>query len=113
MGKKKFKNAYRESALKRAKEQFGFALELDERYIKPRYQRMTVLKEEEEYEEALADAKKIEEFEPGFRGIGHTVRELEQLHKEKFDKMKDEVVGGLKQLGNMFLGNFGMSMDNF
>jgi len=40
---------------------------------------MTVLKEEEEYEEALADAKKIEQYEPGFRGIGHTVRELEQL----------------------------------
>jgi len=27
--------------------------------------------------------------------------------------MKDEVVGGLKSLGNMFLGNFGMSVDNF
>lgn len=39
--------------------------------------------------------------------------ELEKLQKEKFDKMKDEVVGGLKQLGNMFLGNFGMSLDNF
>ena len=27
--------------------------------------------------------------------------------------MKDEVMGGLKSLGNMFLGNFGMSVDNF
>mmetsp|Transcript_29766 Transcript_29766/g.39596 ORF Transcript_29766/g.39596 Transcript_29766/m.39596 type:complete len:80 (+) Transcript_29766:288-527(+) len=79
MGKKRNTNAHREKALKRAKEQFGLALELDEQYIKPRYQRMTVLKEEEEYEEALADAKKIEQYEPGFRGIGHTVRELEQL----------------------------------
>lgn len=59
MQKKRFKNKHREDALKRAKEQFGFALELDEKYIKPRYQRMTVLKEEEEYEEALQDAKKI------------------------------------------------------
>ena len=29
------------------------------------------------------------------------------------DKMKDEVMGGLKSLGNMFLSNFGMSVDNF
>ena len=27
--------------------------------------------------------------------------------------MKDEVFTGLKSLGNMFLGNFGMSVDNF
>ena len=27
--------------------------------------------------------------------------------------MKDEVMGGMKNLGNMFLGNFGMSLDNF
>ena len=33
--------------------------------------------------------------------------------KAQFDKMKDEVMGGLKSLGNMFLGNFGMSVDNF
>jgi len=30
---------------------------------------MNVLREEEEYEEALADAKKIEELDPGFNGI--------------------------------------------
>ena len=74
---------------------------------------MTILKEEEEYEEAVIDAKKIEELEPSFKGIRQTIMELEKLQKEKFDNMKDEVVGGLKQLGNMFLGNFGMSMDNF
>ena len=111
--KKRNKNANRDKALQRAKEQFGKALELDEAYIKPRFQRMTILREEEEYEEAVADAKKIEEFDPTFRGIRQTITELERLQKEKFDKMKDEVVGGLKQLGNMFLGNFGMSLDNF
>ena len=38
---------------------------------------------------------------------------LERLKKEKFEKMKDEVLGNLKNLGNKFLGNFGMSLDNF
>jgi|TARA_B110000305_G_C19144210_1_gene494986 hypothetical protein len=27
--------------------------------------------------------------------------------------MKEEVMGGMKNLGNKFLSNFGMSMDNF
>ena len=74
---------------------------------------MTIYREEEEYEEAVKDAKKIEELDPCFQGIRSTVKDLEKLQKEKFDKMKDEVVGGLKSLGNMFLGNFGMSVDNF
>lgn len=39
--------------------------------------------------------------------------DLEKLKAEKFEKMKSEVIGGLKNLGNMFLSNFGMSIDNF
>ena len=74
---------------------------------------MEIYREEEEYEEALKDAKRIAEIDPTFRDIYKTIAELEKLQKEKFDKMKDEVVGGLKNLGNMFLGNFGMSVDNF
>lgn len=74
---------------------------------------MTIARETEDYEDAVRDAKKIEELDPCFRNIHSTVKELEKLQKEKFDRMKDEVVGGLKQLGNMFLGNFGMSVDNF
>ena len=40
---------------------------------------MTILKEEEEYEEAVLDAKKIEEIEPTFKGIRQTIMELEKL----------------------------------
>ena len=68
--KKKPKNANRNKALEQAKEKFASAFELDPTYIKPLYQRMNVLREEEEYEEALADAKKIEELDPCFNGIG-------------------------------------------
>ena len=111
--KPKNKNAKRNKALEEAREHFGMAIELDPSYIKPLFQRMTINREEEEYEEALKDGKKIEELDPCFPGIHSTVKELEQLQKEKFDKMKDEVVDGMKKLGNMFLGNFGMSVDNF
>jgi hypothetical protein len=74
---------------------------------------MKILREEEEYELALEDAKKIEELDPMYPNIHKTVIELEKLHKEKFEKMKTEVLGNLKNLGNSLLGKFGISLDNF
>ena len=98
---------------KEAKAEFTKALELRPEYVKPRGFRMKLLREEEEYELALEDAKKLEELDPSFPGIQKQKKELEQLHKEKFEKMKNEVLGNLKNLGNMVLGKFGMSLDNF
>jgi len=74
---------------------------------------MKLLKEEEEFDQALEDAKKIEELDPMYPNIHKTALELEKLHKEKFEKMKNEVMGNLKSLGNSILGKFGMSLDNF
>lgn len=37
----------------------------------------------------------------------------EPVVKDRQDKMKEEVVGKLKVLGNSVLGRFGMSLDNF
>ena len=96
-----------------AKKEFTKALEIRPDYVKPRAQRMKISREQEEYEQALEDAKKIEEIDPMHPGIHKQVIELEKLHKEKFEKMKTEVMGNLKNLGNMFLGKFGMSLDNF
>ncbi len=74
---------------------------------------MKICRELEEYDIALEDAKKIEEIDPLYPGIHKTVIELDKLQKEKFEKMKNEVLGNLKNLGNMFLGKFGISLDNF
>ena len=96
-----------------AKKEFTKALEIRPDYVKPRAQRMKIARDQEDFEQALEDAKKIEEIDPMHPGIHKQVIELEKLHKEKFEKMKNEVAGNLKNLGNMFLGKFGMSLDNF
>jgi hypothetical protein len=38
---------------------------------------MQILKEQEEYEQALEDAKKIKEIDPYYPGINKELRELE------------------------------------
>lgn len=38
---------------------------------------------------------------------------LQQKHDQKLEEMKTEALGKLKDLGNAFLSNFGMSLDNF
>lgn len=99
-----------------AKGEFTKAIELNDRYPKPLYHRMNLYKEEEEYDAALADAKKIMEIDPHWLSPQLEMKiipELERLQKEKFEKMKDEVVTNLKKVGNSVLGYFGMSIDNF
>jgi hypothetical protein len=54
---------------------------------------MNLLKSEEEFEQALEDAKKIDELDHSYPGIHKTIQELERLQKEKFEKMKNEVMG--------------------
>lgn len=49
----------RGKSLLEAKGHFSKAIQLDETYVKPVYQRMTIYREMEDYEEALQDAKTI------------------------------------------------------
>lgn len=74
---------------------------------------MTLYKQNTDYEDALKDAKRVQELDPNFSKISQEISELEKLQAEKFDKMKTEVIGGLKNLGNMFLTPFGINLDNF
>ncbi|TYH19880.1 hypothetical protein ES288_A05G386700v1 [Gossypium darwinii] len=89
------------------------ALELNASYMKALVRRGEAHEKLEHFEEAIADMKKILELDPANDQARKAIRRLEPLAAEKRDKMKEEMIGKLKELGNSVLGRFGMSIDNF
>ncbi|XVE63464.1 hypothetical protein DITRI_Ditri07aG0022700 [Diplodiscus trichospermus] len=89
------------------------ALELNPSYIKALVRRGEAHEKLEHFEEAIADMKKILELDPSNDQARKAIRRLEPLAAEKREKMKEEMIGKLKELGNSVLGRFGMSTDNF
>merc|ERR1712146_877300 len=77
------------------------AIELDPNYAKAYHRRSAAYEALNKWHDANEDLKKVIELDPGMRA------------KEQFEKDKEEMMGKLKDLGNMVLGKFGMSCDNF
>lgn len=73
---------------------------------------MQLYKQNTDYDDAIADAKRVIELDPS-KISAHELHLLEKLQAEKMEKMKTEVIGGLKNLGNMFLKPFGVDLNNF
>ncbi|XP_062074567.1 uncharacterized protein LOC133778602 [Humulus lupulus] len=89
------------------------ALELNPSYIKALLRRGEAHEKLDHFEEAIADMKKILELDPSNDQARKSIRRLEPLAEEKREKMKEEMIGKLKEMGNSLLGRFGMSVDNF
>ncbi|BFG14731.1 hypothetical protein CerSpe_010060 [Prunus speciosa] len=89
------------------------ALELNASYMKALLRRAEAHEKLEHFEEAIADMKKILELDPSNDQAKKTIRRLGPLAEEKREKMKEEMIGKLKDMGNSLLGRFGMSVDNF
>ncbi|KAH0901202.1 hypothetical protein HID58_040705 [Brassica napus] len=62
---------------------------------------------------SYADLKKILELNPPNDQARKAIQRLEPLAAEKREKMKEEAITKLKEMGNSILGRFGMSVDNF
>jgi tetratricopeptide (TPR) repeat protein len=89
------------------------ALELNPTYMKALTRRGEAHEKLENFEEAIADMKKILELDASNEQAKKSIRRLEPLAAEKREKMKEEMIGKLKEMGNSVLGRFGMSVDNF
>ncbi|CAH1426665.1 unnamed protein product [Lactuca virosa] len=89
------------------------ALELNPNYMKALLRKAEAHEKLENYEDAIAGMKKILELDPSNKQAKRTIIRLEPLAVEKREKMKEEMLGKLKDMGNTILGKFGMSVDNF
>ncbi|XP_031110409.1 tetratricopeptide repeat protein 1 [Ipomoea triloba] len=89
------------------------ALELNPTYVKALLRRAETNEKLEHYDEAIKDMTKILELEPSHDQARRAIVRLKPLADEKREKMKEEMIGKLKDMGNSILGKFGMSVDNF
>lgn len=89
------------------------ALEFDSKYVKALLRRSKANEKLDQLEEALADLDAALAIEPNMKGLKQDRQSMEVRVKEKHEKLKDEMMGKLKEMGNMVLGKFGLSLDNF
>lgn len=89
------------------------AVELDDRYLKAYFRRAQLYEATDKLDEALADYKKIIELDPLHRDALYATKRLPDQIQERNEKLKAEMLGKLKELGNMVLRPFGLSTDNF
>lgn len=89
------------------------ALELNPTYAKAFLRRAQALEKLDRLDEALTDLNKVVELNPGNQQASSDIKRLEPVVAERREKMKEEMIGKLKDLGNSVLGRFGMSVDNF
>ena len=68
---------------------------------------------DDKLDEALADYKKVYDLDPGQKEAREAVVRLPPIINERNEKMKEEMLGKLKDLGNMILKPFGLSTNNF
>lgn len=89
------------------------AIELDPTYVKAYIRRIKANESLDKLDECLADMDAVLKLEPNQPKFRLERNEMEQRVKEKHEKLKAEMIGTMKDLGNKVLGLFGMSVDNF
>lgn len=89
------------------------ALEANPRYVKALARRAAALEELGKLDEAAVDAGAWAAIEPASTQANATVTRLRAAAAARDEKLKEEMLGKLKEMGNWVLGKFGMSLDNF
>ncbi|XP_075222065.1 tetratricopeptide repeat protein 1-like [Lycorma delicatula] len=89
------------------------AVELDPQYLKAYLRRAQLYEQTDKLDEALADYNKILEIDPLHRDALFASKRLPEQINERNERLKSEMFGKLKDLGNMFLKPFGLSTNNF
>jgi len=89
------------------------ALNLKPGYLKALMRRAQAFERLDKLEDALSDYKAVLAIDPTNRVARGKVPGLEKECAVRMEKLKEETLGKLKDLGNSVLSNFGLSLDNF
>jgi len=104
---------YGPSARESAIEDCTKSLENNDKYMKSLIRRAKLYEELDKLDEAFADYKRIFELDPSNNEARAAVQRLPPIINERNEKLKEEMMGKLKDLGNMVLRPFGLSTNNF
>lgn len=100
-------------SFKEAAKDCSSAIDIDGSYLKAWHRRAKAYEGLDDMDHALRDFQKISELNPEDPIAKKSIARLQPIVAERQEKMKDEMLGKLKDLGNTVLGKFGMSLDNF
>lgn len=89
------------------------ALDLHPHYTKALLRRAELYEATDKLEDALKDFEKVLELDPSQHSARAACLRLPDQIKERNEKLKEEMMGKLKELGNMVLRPFGLSTNNF
>ncbi|XP_071362250.1 tetratricopeptide repeat protein 1 [Trachinotus anak] len=89
------------------------AIELNPDYVRALLRRAELYEQTEKLDEALEDYKKVLDRDPNQPSARQACMRLPQQIQERNEKLKEEMISKLKDLGNMVLRPFGLSTNNF
>uniref|UniRef100_A0A2C9JP70 Tetratricopeptide repeat protein 1 n=1 Tax=Biomphalaria glabrata TaxID=6526 RepID=A0A2C9JP70_BIOGL len=89
------------------------AIDLHPHYLKAILRRAELYEKTDKLDEALQDYKKVVELDPSQHMARAACMKLAEQIKDRNEKLKDEMIGKLKDLGNLVLRPFGLSVNNF
>jgi len=94
---------------------FTQSIKTDNLYTKAYWRRAASYEKLKDFKHALEDYTKIKEIDPQYQPnhIKDAIARLTPLAKKQEEEEREKMMGDLKDLGNKFLGLFGMSIDNF
>ncbi|XP_059397878.1 tetratricopeptide repeat protein 1-like [Carassius carassius] len=89
------------------------AIELNPNYVRAILRRAELYEKTDKLDEALEDYKTVLEKDPGLPAAREACARLPRQIEERNEKLKEEMMNKLKDLGNMVLRPFGLSTSNF
>ncbi|XP_021068861.1 tetratricopeptide repeat protein 1 [Mus pahari] len=89
------------------------AIQLNPTYIRAILRRAELYEKTDKLDEALEDYKSLLEKDPSIQQAREACMRLPKQIEERNERLKEEMLGKLKDLGNLVLRPFGLSTENF